>query len=1257
MDIYDTRGEHFGNIDDVISGTNATTVDVVLHGVREVSETCVVGDQKVIVRVSDSEPFGLSGQNDFLYCLVLESTLVEEIESASDKLKAAELTSVEANRHAALERMRRGEISYIISERNETLWKERDKIFKQRQDAIKRFVSEVLRAKAEPALAKEYKVAHSNDGMLSTSTYLTEVACDIPKNISQRFALVVTSGKLKLKSASTYIETIETVGKGGTPLAKTAKSEPTKAIRLKVALPSTNDLIDRVSVDRFTPKAADVGKEAPITIWGTGFAQGLRCSYGIDSFPPGGEVLRYAEVLNESCAICTIPKLNSTSSHLYTSIDLFYKSLCRNTINVHRYKTPEIVGIHVVEALRYGRTLVWVLLDKPSMNMMTRWPEKFMPSCQLKSRDDTSLSPMEVEIFESNSSLLCSTSNRNIVEGTYNIGFSLNSMQFTYSQQSLVIRGSEISLEDVKFGNSSAYLMVTLFLHRNGFADDVSAVLRLKLYPFENGDPHVEQTQHVGWEKEENGPKTFLLRLEEDMMPRISSRLELSIAESKVATFNENSAKVLWEPEIAQKFLVKEGQHVLHYDESKYARLEITPQHYFQFQDALIHLRAKGGNAIPNYHYRASSASFNIKTGCRFCNGVNDLDLIKDFDLQVEILWQNIKPEDFLTIDLELKYEQNNEEVITIYPSALQLWGLRTNSCPTGFSRLGLRSDDDFIDLGFNFELYEEVDRLSRALILDPPYNPTVASYSTVTFASSLNLRAKISNNEKIERLQLLQSKGNQVLVSSGSNSTISKYQIPLRLDHGDNQVNLELTTSSGQKASYQVDIYRYDPSEYMRYLAILRGNESKIVCGHESVPSTPYCIPGSHYFQQLNASTSWEKIILQVDSDTKIKSSSLPIEKLPTGAVGFNHYVVSEFSMDGHTFDIAYNSNLGVNQNLTLTIDFSERVSGGLQEQIILASEKDVQIHLQEAFPSCEVCPKGFFSNAINSTYCRPCSAGHFSSDPGGRMCIPCNPGYYSLKYGNSECLPCLRGLYMPLFGGKECLECPSNATTVEIGSNSCILVVEEQSNKILPSIIVEFTVTLNATELSGIGLKLGVHNISDEHAIGILMKDDTAEGFSTPEYKVKPTDIHVSVLEFEVDLVLAKINVTMVPNITVRASEKEVSKAIKQLRDISADKGINLLADNPDQFFGRTLEAVNGTSQVDHIMQRQTPHWKGSGGGVLPVYWIISLSIFTAFSSVCGIPKIRRKFEKCTKCKTRRRKRRGSQNKPEGNTVTNNV
>ena len=1166
-------------------------------------------------------------------CLLLPSKFVSDIEALDEEVRSAELTYFEANRLAAMEKRSRGKVSDVLLERNDTLWKERENKEELRRLAVTDFVSEVLSSRTTLAVSHERSISQSLGGDLPE--YQTSVTCSISANVSQRFALVAASGTSRVIEGGTFMAALgETISKESGQEGKS---------RIHIAVPSSEQFIDKISVSNVFPKAADATQESEIKICSVGgFDRGLRCSVQTGSQEENVESSA-AKILDTSCALCTIPGLQGAVSEAYTSIDLFYDPMCRKSIDMYRYKAPKIMGVRTSEASRYGKTAIEVFLEAVVLEKLVNSPHLFTPSCQLQSLRDGSLFAMEAEIVQSNSSILCSASS--IVEGEHQVGLSLNDLQYNYfGGDTFAVEASEIWIEDVEYQSNVDEIIAAVHIARNSFAGKISADLKMTLT---TSGKEISKTHPVSWNDDEL-PQIVRIPIEDDTMPRVMSKLELSLANPHGVNIRDSGAIVLWDKKVMEGFALK-SRAVLHYKDSKKVSLEFASPHNFQFQEATIRLRSRGGSAIPNYHYLSSYASHSLEKGYKSCDVLGEFVEGCTTGLDVEILWDNIRPSDFLTIDVELSYEQNDEVLSIVFENAILVWGLEmySSSCPSGFSKKGLVSEGDFLDFGdLKFQLLADQAMVSESLSLHPPYNPTVKAYSTVTSAPKVWVQVnEFSNETRIERVHV--SLQNEQQHSQGDFvRPFRDMRIPLELDHGANQAHLIFATRSNEKAMYQIDIFRVDPSESIKSLAILdANNETSTLCAHNNTAKFPFCIPGSHVSQQVKASS--ELMVLQANSNLTISSPFITGREETES--GLTNYTLSSQLLQEHTFSVGYDLDLNRKKRITVTLDWvtpSEFDWSASRKRVFYAmpGEDNLDVPFGQAFPECELCPKGYFANEINSTFCKPCNAGYFSNHSGAGVCDTCSPGHYSLDYANSECRPCLRGLYMPLFGGKECLECPSNATTVEDGSNSCTLVVKYENR--LPTLIVEFTLTLNATKLSGIGMKLGVHNISDERAIGILIKDDTAAGFSTVEHKVKPTDIQVSMLDFQDGgLLMAKINVTLVPSITLKSSEKERVEAMKQLSDISADKGITMLADDPDQFFGRTLEAINGTSTVDHIMQRETSHLRGKGGG-LPISWAISLSVFSVFTLALSASKLRRRCAHCVgkRRASKRKQRHGS-------------
>ncbi|QDZ17493.1 hypothetical protein A3770_01p00110 [Chloropicon primus] len=992
-----------------------------------------------------------------------------------------------------------------------------------------------------------------------------------------------------------------------------------------------------MSVKGILPRAVDKKEGGEVLVWGQGFQEGLRCSVG-----GGAAGESYAQVLNESCALCSIPRgvEEDGSPDQYTSIDLYYNPLCRNKIEVYRYDRPKVLSAETLGASRYSEIVVLLELERAEVDRLVRMPE-LTPSCRLRSTRAGDLFEMAAEIVQANSTVRCSVGDDRIVEGSYELSFSVNDVQYGFFGHTVRVRSAEMWIESVHFDGASDDVVAKVRIEGSFSSEEVFAQMQLTLTTLATGREQ-KVLYPLSWDGQ-GREKVVRIKLPESMRPTLFSTLDLSISRSEGVSIRVEGPKVLWNPATIIEGFALESQCILNSREQESASVKVMAPGHAQFEAAGLVLKTSGGSAIPAYHYRVSQVTQTLVKGNDSCvAGDSGLGLVEQacgVELDVEVFWHNIKPADFLTIGVELSYQQNHEVLRVAFPNAIQLWGLSedSGSCPSGFSEEGLVGPEEALDYtAFGFGLARKE---LEALSMYPPYNPTVRKYSALTFEDKVWIHSPLNwkNSGGMDLRLTFQAYENAVTVDFPRPNW---FMIPLNLKEGENKATLSITSPTNQAATFDLDVYRSDPSNYIKSMTLQTRHENKTLCAHNSTRDYPLCIPGSHLFQQVTMS---EAIYLEVESNATLTSPFIVGHNATEN--GLTRYALSHKLLEEHTFSIGHDMVLNSKQRISITIDW--KAEGGhnfLVNKVYDRPEpvdpNDNGFQLQAAFPACEVCPSGYFSGKINSTFCEPCRAGYFSGSPGRGICESCKPGYYSMDYANEKCDPCLRGLYMPKPGGKECFECPKNATTSARGSMSCTLI--EEKEKWLPTIVVEFSVTVNATNLSDVGKKFGVQDISDERAIEVLMKDDTATAFSSTAHNVSVSDVNVWVTELEHGLIQAKINVTLVPNITLKSSEKERAEAMKQLSDISADKGINLLADNPDQFFGRTLEAINGTSTVENILQRQTPYSRRGKKDLLAVHWIISVSIFTGFSCVLFTKRVRKRcYKRASKGKVERERR----------------
>ena len=324
----------------------------------------------------------------------------------------------------------------------------------------------------------------------------------------------------------------------------------------------------------YLPHASAAGKEQLVQIFGKGFQEGLmRSMRRKDGVMVAGS---YAKIVNESCAICTIPKLPSTASAQHTFIDLYYNPMCRNTVRVYRYNTPQIVSVETLEASRYQQNAVQIGFEKEVMSTLVSMPE-VTPSCQLRRETDNTPFRMKADFIQLNFTMICSVIDH-LVEGIYQIGISMNGIQYDYFGHNITVRAPEVWIESLYLDSSSAqdYLVVSVFLENHNSTKQSSVHLNVTHCKDGTGGKH-EILYPVVW-NEKAGRKTVRIELPDRMLPSISSKLEVSLTYAKSSTIRKHSSKLLWDHKSIEGF-GPQSPHILRYREMEKARLEIMSQY------------------------------------------------------------------------------------------------------------------------------------------------------------------------------------------------------------------------------------------------------------------------------------------------------------------------------------------------------------------------------------------------------------------------------------------------------------------------------------------------------------------------------------------------------------------------------------------------------------------------------------------------------------------------------------------------------
>ncbi|KAK3275073.1 hypothetical protein CYMTET_16778 [Cymbomonas tetramitiformis] len=242
-----------------------------------------------------------------------------------------------------------------------------------------------------------------------------------------------------------------------------------------------------------------------------------------------------------------------------------------------------------------------------------------------------------------------------------------------------------------------------------------------------------------------------------------------------------------------------------------------------------------------------------------------------------------------------------------------------------------------------------------------------------------------------------------------------------------------------------------------------------------------------------------------------------------------------------------------------------------------------------------CQICPAGFYANRENAQWCGMCPAGYHSPEPRALECLQCPAGQYNPAWGAARCSRCIEGSHSPYNGSTSCRLCANNLTTDGQGASDCTVPVMNVDLSDIYAVLVMFQLSLDGNNtLEQVAQRSGV-DASGIQVLAALIRSDTAEAFNISLADVNITGIELlnssgivspglpaqGIQGLRRTLVEANVSAILEAQYEPGASREEIEEAL-QAQELSADAGIMALSNNPDDFFGRTTEALDGSAQT---------------------------------------------------------------------------
>lgn len=323
-----------------------------------------------------------------------------------------------------------------------------------------------------------------------------------------------------------------------------------------------------------------------------------------------------------------------------------------------------------------------------------------------------------------------------------------------------------------------------------------------------------------------------------------------------------------------------------------------------------------------------------------------------------------------------------------------------------------------------------------------------------------------------------------------------------------------------------------------------------------------------------------------------------------------------AEGALSAKSLDLGSGSGLGPAVALSLTGISSSK--GGSQDAGIPPPPRTQSTEPLDTLPAgwpvppsrepwCSICPAGWATTRVDAASCGMCPPGRFAAAPQSPQCTSCPNGTYANSWGSSHCKFCISGTFSPSPASRLCTMCPNNVTNLQDGSDDCDVPIIPGTNlKMRYAVIVSFGVYLNGTNLDDVASKVGV-NASAEEVLGHLVRQDTALAFNISEGDVTVTGIS----QVARRVLQVNVSATLEVDVPSGATEEDIDSAL-EVTNLSADPMLDMLAHNPDKFFGRTTKALDVTAEpVDTPPTRIESRPGSSGHMTAGQIWPLVLSI----------------------------------------------
>eukprot|EP00241_Pyramimonas_parkeae_P000114 CAMPEP_0114263504 /NCGR_PEP_ID=MMETSP0058-20121206/22553_1 /TAXON_ID=36894 /ORGANISM="Pyramimonas parkeae, CCMP726" /LENGTH=1328 /DNA_ID=CAMNT_0001379805 /DNA_START=417 /DNA_END=4403 /DNA_ORIENTATION=+ len=935
--------------------------------------------------------------------------------------------------------------------------------------------------------------------------------------------------------------------------------------------------LDWFSLQAYSPATGPTAGGTVVTLQGTGFAHSMWCKFTDVSTNASMRVA--VEVASESLASCISPP-GAVGSHLVQLVTPLV--VCPYELNFTYYKNPQVQHVEPKFVPRFGGWTINVQIN--NYEVLHERGTSLDPKCRLVTAEGDVLAYLEANFSRiAQGTVLCKLDEglEPLPHGVFQIQISLNGQQYEGSElaatSSVTVVGPKISMISQRevVSKDAKYVAIGVELsavdHGLNLADvhatiNVSDVTLVGAYKstmfvtnsvnssFDGMRSQLESNTTLTWRAGKLGVQYVLLQMGNSTIEGVAQAFTASILQVTNAEIDNNllSTEILVETEALPPLFSTVVHMPVHRTEDSQVLIPVDRVEGESQQQAVVAYSVYNLTEVPD-------GSLWLSQGVL----VWERDDSRTKYIPIYICWDRIPLVAEYPIGISLEAVVNARVTNTMEETnqAVILFGVPEGSCPPGSVRYNATQSTDGESM--------------PSIFPSPPHTPAMPPVTTNSSPG-----ADTESNDLSSQFQEQESSRLGSLLFQDNLGSILDLQPEFE----------------PEKYLYRIDIPSNSTS--LDIIAETIGTPSiTIECQYNEYFASDTMVPGIPWTLSVRRSNGGilQLVVIALKGEDNITQASYSIQLYSHSSQSSVHFSSSRESGDIGGLVHAFVDTVPPfpSQPFPAPPPFYNELSPFNQ-------------------PQCQVCPQGFVSNAMDSLKCDPCPIGSAAPSIRSQECSICVAGQYAARLGSTKCSVCPVGTFSPNNSSRLCLLCPQGFTSPADGLSECSTVVDEDRIRRIYAVLVEFNVMLgmNITgkfswealpELVGL-------NATGEALIAQLIRMDTADAFS-----ISANNVLVNVLGIREDIwaffpsadetkrqsntteplpdhlrraMLLDANVSAILEATVPpdATKTEVAAAIAE-KEVSADKVIQMLSDNPDKFFERTTTTLGAKASAGNV------------------------------------------------------------------------